>query len=89
MSLDFKTKENLESQRALASEAVDVTPADGSDLATVQAALYVGTGGNIKVDMSGSGTVTFNNVGDGVFLPILVDRVYSTGTTASNIIALY
>jgi hypothetical protein len=55
----------------------------------VQAALYVGTGGNIKVDMSGSGTVTFNNVGDGVFLPILVDRVYSTGTTASNIIALY
>ena len=89
MALDFKTKENLAEQRALPSEGVAVTPADGSDLATVRAALFVGTGGNVKVDMAGTGTGTFNNVADGTFLPILVDRVYSTGTTASNIIALY
>jgi|11_taG_2_1085331.scaffolds.fasta_scaffold34386_4 hypothetical protein len=89
MALDFKTKDNLKDQRALSSEAIAVTPADGADLATIQAALFIGTGGNIKVDMSGSGTVTFSNVADGTFLPILVDRVYATDTTASNILALY
>lgn len=89
MALDFKTKGNLKDQRALASEAVDVTPSDGSDLATVQAALFIGTGGNVKVDMAGSGTVTLSNVADGTFLPILVNKVYATSTTASNIIALY
>lgn len=89
MALDFKTKENLSEQRALASEAVAVTAHNSNDLATLRATLFIGTGGNVKVDMSGTGTVTFNNVADGTFLPILVDRVYDTGTTASNILALY
>jgi hypothetical protein len=89
MALDFKTKNNLKDQRALASEAIAVTPADGTDLATTQAALFIGGGGDVKVDMTGSGTVTFSGVADGTFLPILVDRVYATGTTATNILALY
>lgn len=89
MALDFKTKNNLKDQRALASEAIAVTPADGTDLATTQAALFIGGAGNVKVDMTGSGTVTFSGVAAGTFLPILVDRVYATGTTATNILALY
>ena len=69
--------------------AVDVTPDDSNDLTTTNAQLFVGTGGDIKVDMTGSGTVTYKNIADGTFLPIHVNRVYATGTTADDIIALY
>jgi len=72
-----------------AQEAVDVTPNNSTDLAKVPASLYVGSTGDVKVDMLNGGTVTFVNVPDGTFLPILVTRVYATGTDATNIIALY
>ena len=71
-----------------AQEAYDVTPNNGADLAQWPAALYVGATGDVKVDMANGGTVTFVNVPDGTFLPILVKRVYATGTDATNIIAL-
>lgn len=53
------------------------------------AVLYVGTGGNIKVTTSGNDILTFVNVQDGTFFPINVLKVFATGTTASNIIALW
>ena len=68
--------------------AQDVTPHDSNDLANEPFyAVWVGTGGNLRVDMcSGTGTVTLNNVASGQLLPIMVERIYATGTTASNII---
>jgi len=68
--------------------AQDVTPHDTNDLANEPFyAVWVGTGGNLKVDMcSGTGTVTLNNVASGQLLPIMVEKIYATGTTASNII---
>jgi hypothetical protein len=60
--------------------------------------LYVGATGNIAVRMAdrspttpgGSGsTVTFASVPAGSILPIQVDQVLLTGTTASSILALY
>ena len=68
--------------------AQDVTPHDTNDLANEPFyAVWVGTGGNLRVDMcSGTGTVTLNNVASGQLLPIMVERIYATGTTASNII---
>jgi len=68
--------------------AQDVTPHDTNDLANEPFyAVWVGTGGNLKVDMcSGTGTVILNNVASGQLLPIMVERIYATGTTASNII---
>lgn len=51
--------------------------------------LYIGTGGSVAVRMIGGDQVTFVNVLDGSFLPILVDQVRSTGTTATNIVRLY
>ena len=75
--------------RGNAYTAVAVAPNDSTDLTNPGAALYVGTGGNIKVNMADNTTITFNNVQDGTVLPILVNRVHSTDTTATNIIALY
>jgi hypothetical protein len=39
--------------------------------------------------MESGSEVTFKGVTAGSFLPILVTRVWSTGTTASEILALY
>ena len=54
-------------------------------------ALWVGTGGTVKVDMVDNGqNITFLNVPNGVMLPVMVSKVYSTsnGTTANNIVGL-
>ena len=73
-----------------ADNAAAVTPADGSDLANPARALFVGGAGAVKVDMVGGTTaVTLTGVVAGSVLPIRVSRVYSTGTTATNIVALY
>jgi hypothetical protein len=51
--------------------------------------LYIGTGGNIKVLTSGNDIVTFVNIQNGTFFPINVLKVFSVGTSALNIIALW
>ena len=49
--------------------------------------LYVGTGGNIVVRMEGSSTdVTFTNVPNGTFMPVLVTHYISGG---SGVLALF
>jgi hypothetical protein len=71
-----------------AKHAVAVTPSDTEDLArTAHKGLYVGTTGNISVEMLGGGTALFSSVPVGI-LPIAVTRVNSTDTTATNIVAL-
>jgi len=68
--------------------AVAVTPSDATVIPVCRA-LYVGTTGNISVRMAdGQDTVLFTAVPVGIF-PIQVDKVYSTSTTASTIVALY
>lgn len=51
--------------------------------------LYIGTGGTLKVTTSGNDTVTFSNVQGGIFFPINVIKVFETGTSALDIIALW
>ena len=72
-----------------AGAADAVTPNDSTDLATNSRAVYVGTGGHIKVTMISGDAVTFNNVLGGTFMPIRASRIWATGTTADDIIALY
>jgi hypothetical protein len=71
-----------------AFSAASVTVSDTARIDPTRG-LYVGGAGNIKVDMQGGGTVTFFAAASSAILPISVTRVYSTGTTATNIIALY
>lgn len=68
--------------------AAAVTPADGTDLTYISRALYVGGAGNVKVTMLSGDEVTFTGAQAGTILPIRVTRVWSTGTTATTILAL-
>lgn len=72
-----------------ARRAASVTPADGTDLTTTARALWVGGGGNITLDTAGGDTVTIPNIPDGAVLPVTARRIRSTGTTATNIVALW
>ena len=51
--------------------------------------LYVGTAGNLKVTTVAGDDVTFIGVNTGAFFPVQVKKVFATGTTASNVIALW
>jgi hypothetical protein len=75
-------------QTSPAKYAAAVTPNDGTDLAVPARALYVGGTGDLKVDTAGGDTVTFSGVTAGSFIPVMVSRVYATGTTATNILSL-
>lgn len=69
-----------------ASGAVSVTPSDSTALDF--RALWVGGAGNVAVRTRNGQTVTFVGVGAGVILPIQGDRVMSTNTSATAILAL-
>jgi hypothetical protein len=51
--------------------------------------LYIGGTGNLAVITSRGNTRTFYNAQAGSVVPIRVRRVLSSGTTATNILALY
>ncbi len=72
-----------------ATNAVLITPSDSVDLTYISRAVYVGTGGNMKVTMQDSGTLLFTGIPSGTTLPIRVSRIWSTTTTASTILALW
>lgn len=51
--------------------------------------LYVGNTGNLRVLTSGGADLTFVGIPAGSFVPVQVKRVFATGTTATDIIALW
>ena len=51
--------------------------------------LYVGVTGDVKVKTVAGNDVVFTGVPAGSFMPIQVDQVFATGTTATNIVALW
>ena len=66
-----------------------------SDSTAIQACfVYVGTGGDVAVlgvqeGLGGGDTsVTLKNVPSGSLLPVKVVKVYQTGTTASDLVAV-
>jgi len=66
----------------------NVTPNDSTDLPTRPRALYVGVTGNVAIMDIGGTTVTFVAMAVG-YHPLRPVRVMSTGTTATNIVAIY
>jgi hypothetical protein len=66
-----------------------ITPSNSVDLANETIAIYVGTPGDLRIDDVNGNTVTFSNLANGIFHPIQAKKVYSTGTSATNIIGGY
>jgi len=82
-------KKHTRSLTSPPEHAQAIVPHNGQDLAFATRALYVGTAGNIALRMLDGTQVTLANVQGGTMLPIRVDRVLATGTTAGAIIALW
>ena len=70
-----------------AIDAAEVTTSDTDDLTTISV-LYVGVGGHVKVKTRQGSDVTFYNMNIGQFVPVQVKRVYTTGTTATNLVSM-
>lgn len=51
--------------------------------------LYVGGAGDIKVETVGGDEVVFAGVLAGSFIPVQVVKLFSTSTTATNVVALW
>lgn len=51
--------------------------------------LFVGVGGDVKVDLEGGGTaLIFKNVPSGSYLFEKISKIYKAGTTATNLIVI-
>lgn len=70
-----------------AVNCIAITPSD-SDLVTPVRALYIGGSGNVTINDTGGGAVTFAGVQAGSILPVMARRVWATGTTATSIVGL-
>ncbi len=80
-----KFRTHLESP---AQDAFAISGDDSTDLTNSTRSIYVGGSGNIKVTTVDGTTVTFNGAVAGSIIPVRVKRVFSTGTTATNLIGL-
>ena len=69
--------------------AIAVTTSDSTNLSLgFTRGIYVGGSGDVAVTMADGNTVTFKSLAAGIIHPICVTRIWSTGTTATNIVAL-
>ena len=87
--LAVATANTLTMQSSTAAATYDIYKGNiGGDTAFT---LFVGTGGagsTLKVRTANGEDVTLNNIPDSSFIPLQVIRVFATGTTCSNILAL-
>jgi hypothetical protein len=85
-------------QKLQGRSAAAVTPSDTTNIPSVSTedgsgnngcVLYVGGAGDVKVLTVGGNEVTLVGIAAGTFIPIQVLRVFATGTTATNIVAIW
>lgn len=68
--------------------AFAITPSNSANLANV-AVVYVGVAGNVRVTTAQGDDVTFLGLVAGTVIPVQVLKVWSTSTTATNLIGIY
>jgi len=68
--------------------AVAVVPSD-TVMFPSPSVIYVGITGNVQVTTAQGDTVIFTNVPAGGVIPVQVDQVLATGTTAANLVRVY
>jgi hypothetical protein len=69
-------------------DAAAITPSDTINLVN-PSIIFVGGGGNVRVLTAQGSDVTFTGVLTGSVLPVQVLRVYSTNTTATNMVGIF
>lgn len=69
-------------------DATAITPSDTVDIVKAGSPLYIGVTGDVKVTTMMGTDVTFTAHPVG-YMPVLVRRVWDTGTTATNINSLH
>jgi hypothetical protein len=84
-----RQSEALQAYNASAWGGIAITASDSTVLSPVLRALYVGGAGNVAVRMLDGSTQTFVGVAAGTVLPIQIDKVMATNTTASSMVGLY
>jgi len=79
-----------DSPSAPATAAFAVVPHDVTPLGVIPKALYVGSGGDIAMrGVNDTADAVWKNVPGGTILPFRPRHVRATGTTATNLIAIY
>lgn len=74
---------------SVATRAAAITPSDSVSLTVFPRAIYIGGAGNVSVLTLGGDTVTFSGLAAGSILPVRVQRVNATSTTATNLVAIW
>ena len=69
--------------------AFEITPSDTVDFDITTRGIFVGTSGDVKVDMVNGTTVTRKDMAGGIIHGMCCTRVYSTGTTATDLVGEY
>lgn len=69
--------------------AREIAPDDAASLPFVTRALYVGGAGDVALRLQGGAEVVFRGLQAGSLIPIRVDQIKSTGTTATGLIGLW
>jgi hypothetical protein len=72
-----------------ANDAKAVTPSATAILDQTTRYVYVGASGSLNVVTAAGTTVSFSAVPAGTTIPIRVNRVLATGTSATAIVALW
>ena len=67
------------------NDATVITPADGSDLSRT-GLVYVGGAGDVKITTLAGTDITFYGMPAGAVIPVRAKKVFSTGTTATNLV---
>lgn len=84
------TYKNVVRYSGYGNPAFSVAAVTPSNTTVISArALYIGGAGNVAVTALDGSTATFTSVPAGTILPVVVTKVMATGTTATNIVALY
>lgn len=87
VDVDAKRRQVISGGRV--ENAFVITPSDVDDLPHPTVAIYVGIAGNIKLDLIGGDTITLTNLAAGAWHPISATKVYTTDTTATEIVGAY
>ena len=71
------------------ANALAITPDDNTDLGVVPSMIWLGTPGDVRITALNGEIVTLKNPNAMSFLFVRGTRIHATGTTASDIVALW